>query len=472
MARESEGFKWALIVFVCLTILLGATSFLTFSQYKEANEKAKAATTKANESNKAVQQAITDMESLKQMMGVAVSETIQTISEQFKKDMQAYAADFPEETQRYRQVLERHATVLRQKNEELDKATNEVEQLKTYIVSLDAATQPKIDAFSKEAQKAQADREAELAKFDKNRESLISQQNELDGALKKTRDETEAKLAGMQSNVDQVNEKITKVTGAYDSAKGKIDAMTRENPDSFHGEIRWVNQRNKVAWINLGSADALRNQMTFSVYTVGANDTTDSDKKATVEVTRVLGDHLAEARILSDIDDDPIIPGDQIFTPVWNVGQRRHFAIVGEIDLDGDGRPDLEQLHTLIEMNGGVIDARKDKEGKRQGKMSMDTRYLILGETPDSKSSQAVLDDYSQMQSTAEELRVETIIVEKLLDQMGWNSQSEVLVFGDKGASGKAFDVRPNERTTQSHSGVSDLFKPRKPVRKYGGSTF
>ena len=472
MARESEGFKWALIVFVCLTILLGATSFLTFRQYQEASKKAIAATSQAKESDQAAQKAIADMDNLKQMMGVPVSEDIQAISEQFKKDMQLFAADFPEETQRYRQVLERHATVLRQKNEELDKATNEVEQLKTYIVSLDAATQPKIDAFSEEAKKAQADRDAELAKFEKDRKSITSQQEKLDGELKKTRDETEAKLVGMQSKVDQVNEKITKVTGAYDTAKSKIDAMTRENPDSFQGEIRWVNQRNKVAWINLGSADALRNQMTFSVYTVGANDTTDIDKKATVEVTRVLGDHLAEAKILSDIDDDPIIPGDQIFTPVWNVGQRRHFAIVGKIDLDGDGKSDLERLRALIEMNGGVIDARKDKDGKRQGKMSMDTRYLILGETPDAKSPQAVLDDYNQMLRSAEELRVETIIVEKLLDQMGWNSQSEVLVFGDKGAGGKAFDVRPNERTTQSHSGVSDLFKPRKPVRKYGGSTF
>ena len=57
--------------------------------------------------------------------------------------------------------------------------------------------------------------------------------------------------------------------------------------------------------------------------------------KGSIEVTHVLGDHLAEARVTDDKLADPILPGDKVYTPLWNPGQKRHFALAGFFNIDG-----------------------------------------------------------------------------------------------------------------------------------------
>lgn len=78
------------------------------------------------------------------------------------------------------------------------------------------------------------------------------------------------------------------------------------------GEIRWVNQRNSVVWINMGRGDALMPQASFVVYPVDPSGEPKSRPIATVQVTSVLGDHLAEAAVVWSNDSDPIVPGDCI----------------------------------------------------------------------------------------------------------------------------------------------------------------
>ena len=174
--------------------------------------------------------------------------------------------------------------------------------------------------------------------------------------------------------------------GRVEQLKEKVESMqSTAPPEKFQGDVRWVNQHQRVVWISLGRADSLQPRTTFSVYAAGTDQMTEVGKKASIEVTEVLGDHLAEAKILDDQTANPIVPGDRIFTPVWSLGEKRHFAIAGLIDLNGDGRfepAELQRLCTLIEMNGGVVDAPLDAEGKRRGKMTLDTRYLIEGKDP------------------------------------------------------------------------------------------
>ena len=85
-------------------------------------------------------------------------------------------------------------------------------------------------------------------------------------------------------------------------------------PGSFDvadGRVSWVNQ-NGTVWINLGAADSLRRQMTFTVYDADQHDAAKAEKKGSLEVTRILGDHMAEARITEDDPKNPIITGDQV----------------------------------------------------------------------------------------------------------------------------------------------------------------
>ena len=57
---------------------------------------------------------------------------------------------------------------------------------------------------------------------------------------------------------------------------------TFENPD---GRVVWVNQALRTVLLDLGSADSLRKQVTFSVYDVDANNLARSQSKGKLEVS-------------------------------------------------------------------------------------------------------------------------------------------------------------------------------------------
>ena len=96
------------------------------------------------------------------------------------------------------------------------------------------------------------------------------------------------------------------------------------------GSIR----RNGIVWINVGRADGLQPLMTFSVYPDDISDLSKGAVKGSVEVTKILGDHMAEARITDDTITDPFMPGDKIDTSLWSPGEQSALRA---------GRPDGRQ---------------------------------------------------------------------------------------------------------------------------------
>jgi hypothetical protein len=236
--------------------------------------------------------------------------------------------------------------------------------------------------------------------------------------------------------------------------------VTAQKFDVPEGEIRWVKQRTGTVWIDLGRADSLQRQVTFSVYPADTTDLSAGSKKGSIEVTQVLGDHLAEARVVDDKLVDPIISGDKIFTPVWAPGEKRHFALVGFMDLDGDGRSDLQTVVRLITMNGGVVDSYIDEKGKRVGEMSVNTRYLVMGDAPTDKGQTDVIAEFSKMRAEAQRLGVQQVQLVDLLQRMGWKNQTPVIRFG-RGANPKDFAPKADEGAQRKAPG--NVFKPRQP---------
>ncbi|NIP84339.1 MAG: hypothetical protein GTO03_01770, partial [Planctomycetales bacterium] len=109
------------------------------------------------------------------------------------------------------------------------------------------------------------------------------------------------------------------------------------------------------------------------------------DPKGALEVVRIVGPHLAEARITEDTLVNPIIPGDRIISPIFNAGRPERFAVAGTVDLNGDGQSDLEQLLALIRRNGGIVDAYVDENGLPVGLVTAATKFVIQGEPPDER---------------------------------------------------------------------------------------
>jgi hypothetical protein len=121
-------------------------------------------------------------------------------------------------------------------------------------------------------------------------------------------------------------------------------------------------------------------------------------------------------------------------------------------------------VKNLITMNGGTIDALAGPDGGIEGSISLNTRFLVLGDPPKAKGKPGVMESYSQMQSQADRFGVEVIPVGELLDMMGYRPQTFVARFG-QGAGGTP--ARFRERNRQADNPVRSSGQP--VSGRYGG---
>ena len=200
------------------------------------------------------------------------------------------------------------------------------------------------------------------------------------------------------------------------------------------------------------------------------------ESKGRIEVVRVTGPHQAECRILEDKASDPILPGDWIHSPAWSPGQRLHFALVGFMDIDGDQQSDRETIKHIISMNGGVIDTEIKDDGVRdEGKMSVNTRYVVMGDASE-KGNLAIknLDQYQKTRTAffneMTQFAVEKISVQQLLDMMGWKPEEKTTGLG--GVMDSGFTKRgPGAKTAPAapkgaEEPAAEEAAPKAPAKK------
>jgi hypothetical protein len=222
-----------------------------------------------------------------------------------------------------------------------------------------------------------------------------------------------------------------------------------------------VNQ-NGTVWINLGTADSLRRRVTFSVFDADRHDAAKADKKASIEVTQVLDNHMAEARVTQDNPINPILTGDNIYSQVWHRGKKLHFALTGVIDVDNDGVNDLQLARELIDLNGGVVDAYLKDDGKIEGEITANTRYLVLGDVPNTAVKAVMTQGFHEMSKTASSLGVQSISLPQFIDQMGYKPQDRTVQLG-KGAKASDFPPRPEKGAGPATSPASNRPRPVTP---------
>jgi hypothetical protein len=178
---------------------------------------------------------------------------------------------------------------------------------------------------------------------------------------------------------------------------------------------------------------------------------------------------MAEARITKDTPTRPLMEGDKVYSQVWNPGRQVGFALAGILDMDGDGKTDIEELKSVITLNNGKVDAEPGENGAVAGEMTVDTRYLILGEFPETTVTdrENQVKAWEAMTEAADRLGIETITLGEFLNLMGWKADRKTVELG-RGADPDDFpadrggDYQPPKNTT----GKSN-FRPRKPQPTY-----
>ena len=244
----------------------------------------------------------------------------------------------------------------------------------------------------------------ELAKANKDKnQSLVAKAD-----AEKARDTVERALKGTETKLRSATSANKELKEVGDRLKDEnrvlLDKLPSVDPRALEAEAldrkslevlkTWrkdwqivaLDRKGTLPYINLGSADGLKPQVTFSIHSVGLGGKLNLTPKGTVEVVRVVGPHLAQARLTSTRDPkiDPILKGDRLFNPTWDPNQRKHVAIAGLVDLGGEGLESSDDFRRLLARQNVIVDAYVDTKGKLpvlKGDVSSKTDYLVLGDS-------------------------------------------------------------------------------------------
>jgi hypothetical protein len=452
------------IVLTLLVIGLGVGLLLVNNAKKTAQTRAGTAESSAQEARQAASQTQSEANSYKQWMGFGESDSFDSLKKLFEEDMQKFGGTFDPDQRFYRKILEYVWDENRKIASNEASAKNEVRQLKERLLAVESEKEAQVKQFQQMADKAKQDLASEGNKFKEDYQRINAAKDKIASQL----DEQRNKMDELAGKHDEEMKKLRTQLGQLDHSN-EILRSRQLDPDPIaqpaDGRITWVSQRYGTVWIDLGEADQLRPQITFSVFGADGSDLLKAAKKGSIEVTRILGAHMAEGRITRDDPTKPLMPGDRIYSQVWDRGRKVGFAITGFIDFDGDGKSELDQLKTIIKINNGRVDAVLEDDGKVAGDMTVHTRYLILGARPsDPRRVEKFRNAWDNMSKQADELGVETITLDEFLNLMGWQPDGTVVRLGTS-ARPEDFKARPIDNTRLPRTSTTrNVFRKRTPV--------
>lgn len=223
--------------------------------------------------------------------------------------------------------------------------------------------------------------------------------------VKKITDELNVKTTELNNKITTLESKNKEQKADITTQADKLQSLTNESFERPHGQITFVNLRNNTVYINLGFlADALQRQVTFSVYDQGINtlEVPDAallkDKEKTKEKSKRKVRHPSDRRHRRSFGRSSGI--------FWMIRSRIPFSLATTFShplgvqvrscsspwwasfIDGDRISDREKVKNLILANGGEITCELPENGKAAtGRISVDTRYLVIGERPSEKAN-------------------------------------------------------------------------------------
>jgi hypothetical protein len=299
---------------------------------------------------------------------------MQAMEEQYTKDMSYFGSEVEPQDRNYPRLPEYLVNAIRDRNQQ-------------YATAREEATKIRIDAEAEISNARTAKQLAETKAEDANKKAatLENQFDEDRARMNKEKEDTRDKLNQTVQDFntfrkkagDETNKLATdsrRLKGTIETQKLQLNELRNDQFETTQGEIRFVVRGGNVCTINLGSADALRPNVTFGVIDADETRLQDAKVKATIQVTQIQGEHLALARVVATPEiKNPIIPGDKIYSPFWAPGRRVKIAIAGEIDIDDDGRPDNDAIMGQIKAAGAIV----------ADKVDASVRFLVVGDDPE-----------------------------------------------------------------------------------------
>lgn len=287
------------------------------------------------------------------------------------------------------------------------------------------------------------------AKYEAASKRMTTELAEAKRSLRTVTEDRDAKEVQLARALDDLGKPLNQIEEAVKDAKyAKVLKEWRRD-----WRIMDLDRKGNMVYINLGSADNLQPQVTFSIHSVGLDGQLNPQSKGTVEVMRILGSHLALAQVTSEKDTknfkkNPIVKGDKLFNPTWDPNRKRHVAIAGLADLGGEGSDNTEDLRRLLKRQNvevdAYIDVKSDKEPKLEGTgISSNTDYLIIADSleavnhPQARTNKDYLQKFQKlehdMKAKAVENGVQVISLRRYLDMIGYQPPKVIKPVGGNG---------------------------------------
>ncbi len=204
-----------------------------------------------------------------------------------------------------------------------------------------------------------ADIEADRTRYREERDQAVAT---LEQEYEQRRGQFEDELREAQADREDSQEKLAQLRERFDAQQKKFGRLimkptglpTAREPD---GKILMAVPGDEVVYINLGSQDRITLGMQFTVYSRDTGIPADGRGKARIEVVSMSEDS-AECKPVSLAINEIILENDLIANPVYDAKRPLMFVVVGQFDLNYDGRPDddgAQTIEALIESWGGQI---------------------------------------------------------------------------------------------------------------------
>ncbi len=457
---------FSLVFFVMLTLIFSLLWYLSFKEQQTTAAKLKVKEDEASSATTTMTNYFNDIAALKALLGyeglVEVGGNDNSVIATAKKDLVALGREQVQPNPTSPSVL----PTLRAMNAALLTMQEQSKERNNSVQNLQASLQEQQTAMRNRVEKSQASQEQSEQQLQKRVTDQTEKIAEKDREIAKTRQDLSAQRVQKEQLSDELDrvrrdlgDEIALLEKAIEFSRIKLNELENLSFDKPDGEIVRVDNLTRRVWINIGSKDFLRQQVTFSVYTknnrgVGRGS---EDIKAKVEVSKITNTNLAECRIIQEDFDRPIQAGDPIYSPLFEPGAIEFFSFVGILDMDGDGKSDRELLHDIITNAGADVEVEVDDQGNRSPegrKMTVKTKFLVTGNIPDKskfaglddrqEEIQKITDEHIALQREALQQGIRMITFRDFLNYIGYENKERLYVRGEGGK----YNLKSGARST------------------------
>lgn len=463
-SNKPTAVHFTAVFFGMTTLILAVTTYLGYKERGEALGTAQAKTDEAANATSGLSNAIADIDALKEKLGYNFEQVgagspapPNTVLGQLNEDLTRAGKDLPTGTVAATLAAMRKA--LDDAQAELAAKEQSLQQLNSRMQALQSQYQGQVDQI----QQSQTDSETNLQKFIAERDEILQQKDQELSQLRADYNREQVEKAQLSEQMQRMkkdlDDQIANLEGVNQRMRDELDGIKKVSFEVPDATIRNVDNTTRTVWLNIGEDDNIRPQVTFSVYDQnhygvarGAEDI-----KGSVEVVRVLGADLCEARILTEKLDRPIAPGDVVYSPIWTPGLVEEFAVVGEIDFDKDEQSDRKQFHDLLNHAGARLSLEVDDQGNRippDAKIDVNTKFLIIGYIPDPAQFaaqdpeldrvQRIHAQRTELEQEAKQQGVRIVRLNDFLAYMGYKPQQRLFLPGED----MPYTLKGGSRTT------------------------